>query len=363
MRGVVIKDESTKEAGHHRPRRAARPRSRRRRIRPRCRASPTTCGRCSGTNSTPPTAPARSSSSAATTLKDPARKNYFRMMAAMDFLAETLGADALEDLLPYLGHDYWRLRDHSQKLAAELVTAGGGGATRRALRARPRTPTAAAGILEVFATSEADAGLELAKAGDEARRTAGPPGRDQDHLRPRRRQGPARHPRPPEAGARRRRICTAARRRCSPAATTPPTPARVRDAVIAMLPDSDPAVRPTLYYLLAQHRRPAVHRGAQEGRRRPTASPSSRKSSSPCPTRPAARPTRCCSSSPPPTRPAPRSSGAQSVRRMVLGPKGYGDITSSRAHGLRRGDAQARRSTSASSPTSATSTRRAPCAP
>ena len=28
--------------------------------------------------------------------------------------------DALEDLVPYLGHRYWRVRDHSRKLTAEL---------------------------------------------------------------------------------------------------------------------------------------------------------------------------------------------------------------------------------------------------
>ena len=59
------------------------------------------------------------------TLKDSGRKITFQMIAAMDFLVETLGPDALEDLVPYLGHDYWRLRDHSRKLAAELVAAGG----------------------------------------------------------------------------------------------------------------------------------------------------------------------------------------------------------------------------------------------
>ena len=59
------------------------------------------------------------------TLKDPARKIYFRQMAAISFLNTTLGKDALEDLLPYLGHSYWRLHQYSQKLAVALVRSGG----------------------------------------------------------------------------------------------------------------------------------------------------------------------------------------------------------------------------------------------
>ena len=101
-------------------------------------------------------------------LEDPARKNYFRKMAAMDFLVEMLGADALADLLPYLGHDYWRLREHSRKLAAELVTTGGGEPLAE-LFAPTKDPDAAAGILEVFAASDSDAGLEARQGGLEAR--------------------------------------------------------------------------------------------------------------------------------------------------------------------------------------------------
>ena len=43
-------------------------------------------------------------------LEDPERKTYFRKMAAMTHLTELLGPDSLKDLLPYLNHEYFRLR-------------------------------------------------------------------------------------------------------------------------------------------------------------------------------------------------------------------------------------------------------------
>lgn len=48
------------------------------------------------------------------------RKNYFQKIAALDYLVETLGPDAIDDLVPYLAHDYWRLREHSRALALRL---------------------------------------------------------------------------------------------------------------------------------------------------------------------------------------------------------------------------------------------------
>ena len=53
-------------------------------------------------------------------LADRSRKNYFRKLAAMDFLVEVLESEAIDDLVPYLGHDYWRVRDHSHALAVKL---------------------------------------------------------------------------------------------------------------------------------------------------------------------------------------------------------------------------------------------------
>ncbi|NNC90299.1 MAG: HEAT repeat domain-containing protein, partial [Akkermansiaceae bacterium] len=96
-------------------------------------------------------------------LKDPAGRDYFRKIAAMDTLTEMLGAEALEDLVPYLNHDYYRLRDHSRKLAGELVTVGGGEALAGLFeQAATTNPHTAAGILAVFAGSGDEAGRKPA---------------------------------------------------------------------------------------------------------------------------------------------------------------------------------------------------------
>ena len=95
-------------------------------------------------------------------LNDPTRKNYFRMMAAMTSLNETLGEDALEDLVPYLGHGYWRLREHSQKIAVELVSVGADEPL-AAIFSQTSNPATAAGILEVLAKAKSATGLLLAK--------------------------------------------------------------------------------------------------------------------------------------------------------------------------------------------------------
>ena len=95
-------------------------------------------------------------------LADPNRKNTFHKLAAMTYLAETLGADALPDLLPYLGHEYWRLRDHSRKLAVELVSAAPAEQLGGLLDQAP-TPKAAAGLLRVITTAKASAGAGVAR--------------------------------------------------------------------------------------------------------------------------------------------------------------------------------------------------------
>ncbi len=95
-------------------------------------------------------------------LDDPENRDYFRKIAAMEFLAEMLGADALEDLLPYLGDDYWRLRQHCQKIAAELVNVGGADMLASHFT-KSTSPETAVGILEVFASSKDSSGLPIAK--------------------------------------------------------------------------------------------------------------------------------------------------------------------------------------------------------
>lgn len=94
-------------------------------------------------------------------LSDAARKTYFRKMAAMNYLVEVLGANAIDDLVPYIGHDYRRLRQHAQMLAANL--AGSGGAERLIERLAEVDAKTAAGILAVLAESRASAGLKIAQ--------------------------------------------------------------------------------------------------------------------------------------------------------------------------------------------------------
>ncbi|MBT3202326.1 MAG: HEAT repeat domain-containing protein, partial [Phycisphaerales bacterium] len=91
-------------------------------------------------------------------LKDPTRKTFFRQMAAMNYLAEKLGPDAIDDLLPYIGHDYWRLRQHARKLAVKLARAGG--VERLIERLTSADAKTSAGILSVLADSDAKTALK-----------------------------------------------------------------------------------------------------------------------------------------------------------------------------------------------------------
>ncbi|MFT5857862.1 MAG: hypothetical protein ACI8XO_005124, partial [Verrucomicrobiales bacterium] len=261
-----------------------------------------------------------------TVLEDPASKTYFRKMAAMNFLNETLGEDALEDLLPYLGHDYWRLRQHSQKLAAELVTIGAEELL-AALFAKTSDPASAAGILEVFANSEADAGLPLAKSA-------------MKHADPRVRQAAVKtafllggDEMFAEILAHLKSATTAEDLRgCEEALLSrrddPPHAARVRDAAIAMLPKASDTLRPSLYYLLAQIGDPASISAIKQAGQTDSVADFTEIvfALSYSPSREAdglllefatAHPKRA------------KIVGAQSVRRMVVGPAGFDDISDS----------------------------------
>jgi HEAT repeat protein len=298
----------------------------------RCRASaPTWPGHCSRPSSTEldgtgdPKAQARPLCRKLN-WTDLHRKTYFRKMAAMDFLVEMLQADALADLLPYLGQDYWRLRQHSRKLAVELVKTGAKDQL-ATLFTETKDPTAAAGILEVFATCGSDAGLKLAKDAmthDEpvvrkaAVKTAFALGGD---------------PALPDVLAHLKQASTPQDLHgCEEALLSrrddPAHVGRVRDAVIDMLPNASETVRPSLYYLLAQLADPdsiAALRKAAKTDSLPELGEI------------------VLALSYSPSREADNVLleiagtgskeagivGAQSVRRMVLGPQGFGDITNS----------------------------------
>jgi len=97
-----------------------------------------------------------------TVLADPESKHTFHQIAAMDSLVELLDAEALEDIVPYLGSDYWRIRDHSRTLAATLVKSGGGSAL-IAHFATAKSHETQAGILAVLATAKHAPSAALAK--------------------------------------------------------------------------------------------------------------------------------------------------------------------------------------------------------
>ncbi|MDX1681421.1 MAG: hypothetical protein R3242_11915, partial [Akkermansiaceae bacterium] len=95
-------------------------------------------------------------------LKDPDRKNHFRKLVAMERLAELLGPDVIELLLPYLNHDYFRLRDHSRQLAANAIKLGGSAMLASAFDPE-NEPSEATGILAAFALSGDKKGAVLAE--------------------------------------------------------------------------------------------------------------------------------------------------------------------------------------------------------
>jgi Family of unknown function (DUF6288)/HEAT repeats len=95
-------------------------------------------------------------------LADPESKHTFHQIAAMDSLVELLDAEALEDLIPYLGSDYWRIRDHSRALAANLVKSGAGSALITHFSSA-KSPDAQAGILAVLATAKHAPAAAIAK--------------------------------------------------------------------------------------------------------------------------------------------------------------------------------------------------------
>ena len=103
-------------------------------------------------------------------LQNPARQNYFRKIAAMNALVEILGPDAMQDLMPYLGHEYWRVRHRAQALTVDLRGAG----VTRSLLSRLRHPDIpadqAAAILSVLAERGDTEALPVARATATARR-------------------------------------------------------------------------------------------------------------------------------------------------------------------------------------------------
>ncbi len=97
------------------------------------------------------------------TLADTAHRTTFDSLAALDFLVETLGAKALDDLLPLFGRDDWRVRDHAAAKAAELARIDGG-KTLASRFADAKDEAIQIGILSALGASQSKAGMAVATA-------------------------------------------------------------------------------------------------------------------------------------------------------------------------------------------------------
>jgi len=86
----------------------------------------------------------------------------FRQIAAMDHLVELSGPEAVQDLLSYLGHEYWRLHEHARRVVAGLVKGMSAGDISKLYDSDSDTNTKA-GFLKMLAISGAKAGLDTAK--------------------------------------------------------------------------------------------------------------------------------------------------------------------------------------------------------
>lgn len=256
-------------------------------------------------------------------LAEPERKNTFHKLAAMTYLVETLGADALPDLLPYLGLDYWRTRDHSRKLATGLVASVSADQLAD-LFAKAPAPESAAGLLKVLASAKATAGTDLAR---KAMKHESPVVRQAAITTAYALAGDAVFPailaHLAQATTREDQLgCEEAllsKREDSAHAS------KVRDAVLAMLPKANPGTLSSLHYLLGQlgdsQSIAALKSAAQPGK--PDDLESAVYALSYSPNREADKLMLEIAAASPL---GAKTAGAQAFRRMVLGPKGYGDI-------------------------------------
>ncbi len=95
-------------------------------------------------------------------LADPQSMQTFRQIAAMDALVELGGPEAVNDLLPYLGHEYWRLSEHSRRVAGDLVKGMPAAQITKLFTETPHT-SSKTGFLQMLTISGAKGGLDTAK--------------------------------------------------------------------------------------------------------------------------------------------------------------------------------------------------------
>ena len=257
-------------------------------------------------------------------LADPESKHTFRQIAAMDALVELLEAEALEDLIPYLGSDYWRTRDHSRALATKLVKSGAGSALITQF-ADVKIPDSQAGILVVLATAKHAPGTALAK---EALKHESPQVRAEALRTYASLAGTSSIP---EILAHLAAATEAADvQGCEDALSTfcddPATAAILRDAILKTKSATPPDAQATMFYLLARigdsQSLAALKKLAEKDDARTLADVAAAISYSPSREADklmldlaAANPKRAAVIAP------------HGFRRMVIGPKGYNDIT------------------------------------
>jgi HEAT repeat protein len=98
------------------------------------------------------------------------RKNYFRKMYAMSHLAGTLGTKTLDDVSPFLGHEHWRVREHAERVALDLVKQGAGERLVELFQEAQARESGllgnwnAAGILDALVAAQHESALETARS-------------------------------------------------------------------------------------------------------------------------------------------------------------------------------------------------------
>ncbi len=260
------------------------------------------------------------------TLADPKGMDTFHKIAAMEILVELNGPAALEDLLPYVSHPYWRLRENSQRIAAPLIKGMAGAEIAKLFTAVSATDTEAkAGLLELLAVAKPKAGLDTARqalkhessavraAAVKALSILGGDAVTEEittFLK--------------SAGSEEERLA------CEDAIlvriSDPATAGRIRDRLIGMQSGSSPELSNSLYYLIARigdakcidilRKAAASNDPAEFNRVMYALSYSPSREADKVMLEIATNPKRA------------QIIGPHSVRRMVIGPKGYGDISS-----------------------------------
>ncbi|MFM2171430.1 MAG: hypothetical protein RI957_1659 [Verrucomicrobiota bacterium] len=259
------------------------------------------------------------------TLANPQSRHSFHQIAAMDALVELLEAEAMADLLPYLGSDYWRIRDHSRDIAVSLVKSGAGSSLIEQFAAT-KDPATQAGILAVLGSASHKAASTLAK---DALKHGDPIVRAQAAKTFAALSGASTIPDliAHLVNSTERADVQGCEDALKPFCQDPATAATLRDAILKAKSSTPPDAQATLYYLLAligdETSLAALKKLAAKDDARILSDIAAALSYSPSRNADqlmldlaAASPKR-----------APIVS-AHAFRRMVIGPKGYNDITS-----------------------------------